>query len=262
MDEEAIDLDLAALDLSALDHPGIDLAPYRLVLQEIGTALAAQAGGAATGEDQAAALQGVLHGGFGFTGDREAYDAVVNADMIRVIDRRRGLPVALSILYVAQARRMGWTAYPMDLPGHVLVRVGPAKNTVLLDPFNQGDRFPTERLAAMIGSLTGSSQALPRIGPMSNHIVLLRLLLNQAARAEEDCDIERAIVCYERMKAVGPAYVHPRWELVRLHLLTQSYGPACSELNALLEMATTDDLRTRIETMLGAIGRQGSDRSG
>jgi regulator of sirC expression with transglutaminase-like and TPR domain len=55
-------------------------------------------------------LSRVLHGEFGFIGDSETYDAPVSADFSRVLDRKRGLPIVLSILYVAMARRAGWCA--------------------------------------------------------------------------------------------------------------------------------------------------------
>ena len=64
---------------------------------------------------------------FGFAGDADSYDAPLNADLIRVLDRRRGLPVSLSLLYVAAARRIGWTAHALNTPysgGHILDRHG------------------------------------------------------------------------------------------------------------------------------------------
>src|SRR3546814_15062768 len=72
--------------------------------------------------ERAAVLSRVLHGELGLVGDAEGYDAPVNADFIRVLDRKRGLPIALSILYVSIARRAGWSAYVLNLPGNVLVQ--------------------------------------------------------------------------------------------------------------------------------------------
>ncbi|SER79125.1 transglutaminase family protein [Sphingobium sp. YR768] len=130
LDDEDIELDSAALALSSLDHEGQDLEPYLEQLRQISDAVEAAskqsvAADLASGEGQGALLAEVIGEQLGFVGDRDSYDAPLNADMIRVLDRRRGLPVSLSILYVAAARRMGWRADALNTPSHVLVSVGP-----------------------------------------------------------------------------------------------------------------------------------------
>lgn len=88
-------------------------------------------------------LSKVIAGEFGFTGDYLDYDDPDNADLIRVIDRRRGLPVSLTILYASAARRIGYQADVLNTPGHVLGRVGTETDSVLIDPFKaeRGDCF-------------------------------------------------------------------------------------------------------------------------
>jgi regulator of sirC expression with transglutaminase-like and TPR domain len=66
----------------------------------------------------------VFHAEFGFTGDAESYDAPLNADLIRVLDRRAGSRLACRCSM--SPRRGAWagTAYALNTPGHVLVRIG------------------------------------------------------------------------------------------------------------------------------------------
>ena len=80
------------------------------------------------------ALAAVLAGEFRFVRDTETYDDRANADLISVLERRRGLPVSLSILWVAIARRLGWGADVLDVPGHVLVMIGAEAAPVIVDP--------------------------------------------------------------------------------------------------------------------------------
>lgn len=236
MEDEDIELDLAALALSELDHEGIDLSPYREMLQDIGARLAVIGSSARTGEDQAAALATVLAGEFGFAGDIASYDAPLNADLIRVLDRRQGLPVSLSILYVAAARRMGWAADALNTPGHVLVRVG-ADGPVIVDPFNGGGQVPPERLLALLSRAVSGEVLRPEhVMAMSNRTVLVRLLLNQASRAEQSGDITRAIIVYTRMTVVAPDHVDGWWDLARLQLTTGSLDGARHSLSAMLEV--------------------------
>jgi regulator of sirC expression with transglutaminase-like and TPR domain len=110
IEDDDIVLDEAALSLALLDHEGTPLTSYHQLLDAITTRLDLVGRDAETAQQQGDALAQVFHEEFGFVGDQESYDDPANADLIRVIDRRRGLPVSLSILYVAAARRMGWTA--------------------------------------------------------------------------------------------------------------------------------------------------------
>jgi regulator of sirC expression with transglutaminase-like and TPR domain len=137
IEDEDILLDLASLALSHLDHENTDIAPYLEKLEEIEDRVCDEGRSAILSRERAAVLSRVLDGEFGFVGDTETYDAPVNADFRRVLDRKRGLPIALSILYVAIARRAGWNAFVLNLPGHVLVQIG-EKSPVVIDPFAGG----------------------------------------------------------------------------------------------------------------------------
>ena len=115
-----IDLAEAALLLGSLDHPDPGLDDCRDRLARIaGDLRKTPAGrGAASLAARAQALREILLDRYGFLGDRQTYDALENANLISVIERRRGLPVALSILYIDAARRVGW---PVVLAGDEIV---------------------------------------------------------------------------------------------------------------------------------------------
>ena len=253
LDDDEIELDHAALALSELDHEGIELEPYYALLDEIGARLD-EFVDAETPEQQAEALREVFHGEFGFSGDAESYDAPLNADLIRVLDRRRGLPVSLSLLYVAAARRMGWTAHVTNTPGHVLVRIGEPPGC-LIDPFHDGEQVSLERLAALLqGALGPSGVPGPEhLAPMANRSVLVRLLLNQASRAERAGDPVRALTVYERMTLVAPDNADGWWELARLQLQLGDVESARHSLSAMLEVTRDPERRELITTTLRAI---------
>jgi regulator of sirC expression with transglutaminase-like and TPR domain len=100
-------LDEAAPALALLDHDEIDIGPYKDVLSDIASRLAGIGAGIANSSKRGACRAQVLAGDSGFSGDAETCDDPDNADLIRVIDRLRGLPISLSIPYVAAARRIG-----------------------------------------------------------------------------------------------------------------------------------------------------------
>ena len=164
VDDEDIILDEAALTLALLDHPGADEQPYLDLLEAVANRLETVGAEADTARDRAYALASVLAGEFGFVGDAETYDDPANADLIQVIDRRRGLPVSLSILYVAAARRVGWTASVLDVPGHVLVLVSEEVAPVIVDPFRGGVVGSPDQLVVLLRGTTGDP---PRRGQSS-----------------------------------------------------------------------------------------------
>lgn len=255
IDDEDIELDIAALELSELDHDGIDLAPYVALLREISEHLAEAGKFAESAEEQAAALASVFSDEYGFAGDVDSYDAPLNADLIRVLDRRRGLPVSLSILYVAAARRMGWTAFVLNTPGHVLVRID-AANSVIIDPFNGGRVVSEGRLIALLArTLNREVTAQPEhLAPMTNRATLSRLLINQASRAEEAGDPHRAGTIYERMTQVAPDAIDAWWNLARLQIQGGDLEAARQNLSAILEVTRDPKRRELAITVLEAIG--------
>lgn len=253
IEEEEIALDDAALSLALLDHPGTDLAPHHDLLDAMATRLDLVGGDAETPGDRADALTAVLAGEFGFAGDSETYDDPANADLISVLDRRRGLPVSLSILWVAMARRLGWSADVLDVPGHVLVVIGAEAAPVIVDPFAGGERVSAERLVALVEAASGTGRAVTHVAAMPNRAVLVRLLQNQASRAEQAGKGQRALELYARMTAMAPAYPHAWWERARLELIDHDIAAARASLGAMLEITRDAEVRSQVTSMLAAL---------
>lgn len=254
LDEDDIVIDEAALSLALLDHPDIDPTPYRDLLEAMAMRLDAAGGTATDPSDRAVALAGVIGGEFGFVGDRTSYDDPANADLVRVIDRRQGLPVSLSILYVGAARRLGWDAEALDVPGHVLVMVGAEAVPVIVDPFRGGVRVDRDQLTALVmASNPGSAAALSHVPTMPNRAILVRLLLNQATRAERSGKGRRALELYARMTVMAPAYGHAWWERARLQLVEGEMSAARRSLSAMLEITRDPALRRRVSDILQSI---------
>ena len=232
----------------------MDPATYRKLLGQVAARLCVVGSDATTAAEHADALSLVLGEEFGFVGDRETYDDPANADLIRVIDRRRGLPVSLSILYVAAARRLGWNAHVLDLPGHVLVLVGEEVAPVIVDPFRGGVLVTPEQVAALVSGMSeGPAAAVRHVAAMPNRAILVRLLLNQATRAEQAGHGKRALELYERMTVMAPAHEHAWWQRARLELVDGDVAGARKSLTAMLEISRDTELRGRVSEMLDAL---------
>lgn len=215
------DIATAALMLAALDHPEKKLEPYLAHLGELAEAARAEATFARDGESAARAL-GQVFGRFGYDGDRMAYDDPGNANLMTVIERRRGLPVALGILYIHAARAARMEAQGLHAPGHFLLRLTVRGSEALVDPFAGGATVDREQMTAqvalpMMASELGEGEVPGAYEPVSDVDVLLRLQNNIRTRALRSRNSTRAIEIGRRMAQLAP-YRPPLWlELARLH---------------------------------------------
>lgn len=210
--DDGLDIAEAALLFSALDKPGLDLAPYRRHLADIASALSRVEAGPEVAP-RAMALAAVLGVEFGYRGDTESYDDPQNADLVRVIDRRMGLPVSLGILYIFAARAQLWPVSGIDFPGHFLIRLDGEDGALILDPFHQGRiAAPPEMndLLRRVGGAEAGELRPEHMRAMTGREVLLRLQNNIKARAWRAGDAERAAETLRRMLLVAPNFA-PAW---------------------------------------------------
>ncbi|MGV2495357.1 transglutaminase family protein [Pelagerythrobacter aerophilus] len=247
IEDEDILLDLASLALSHADHENTDIARHLEMLEEIEDRVCEEGRSALLSAERAAVLSRVLHGELGFAGDAQGYDAPVNSDFVRLLDGRHGSPIALSILYVAIARRAGWSAYVLDLPGNVLVQIG-EKNPVVIDPFVSGGLVSPGRIAAICRTCLGEEGNASSLSAvrMSNRDVLARLLNNQAIRAENKNDPHRALAVYQRITRVAPGVLDAWQNLARLQLAFDDIAGAKASFFAMSEVAADKETRDRI----------------
>jgi len=204
LDDRAIDLAGTALLLAAVDRPGVSLAKYRGHLDDLVAAL--RDSGAATAPEVAGALQRIFGDRFGYDGDRLTYDDPQNANLIRVIDRRKGLPVALGVLYAHAARGAGFSLDGLAFPGHFLMRLEIKGERLILDPFNGGRVLDVMELRRLVKQLMGPDQELtPALtDTVGNRAILLRLQNNLKARAQADGNMQRVAQLARIMLRLAP----------------------------------------------------------
>jgi regulator of sirC expression with transglutaminase-like and TPR domain len=257
------DIAQAALMLAALDHPEKSLAPYRAHLSEIAEAAKALAGQGADIETAARALSGVIAGRYGYDGERSAFDESANADMISVIERRRGLPVILGILYIHAARAAGMESAGLFSPGHFLLRIARKGNDAVIDAFNGGSVLDRSRM-----TVPGIAGPIPitdtRLGdepspfdPVSDTDVLLRVLNNIRGRAIKAREDKRAAEIAGRMALIAPRRPMIWIELARLQESLGSLSAAkASYDNAVKASRPGDPFRNEAALALNALKRR------
>ncbi|HCM83887.1 MAG TPA: hypothetical protein DIS76_04905, partial [Rhodospirillaceae bacterium] len=145
-----------------MEIPKTSLENYRnhiqLLIDETRAAMARK------GEDTLLARAEVLHEvlveNHHYRGDSLTYDDLQNANLIRVIDRRMGLPITLGVLYLVVCHGMGWDTEGLNFPGHFLVRLNKDQDRVIIDPFHDGQEMDVPRLRHMLKAAAGMAAEL------------------------------------------------------------------------------------------------------
>ncbi|MES2711886.1 MAG: transglutaminase-like domain-containing protein [Pseudomonadota bacterium] len=209
--DDEIDLAATALQLARIDAPQCDWRAATVDLSLLARA-AVEAATAAPGADagdlaaRRAVLAGVLHEEAGFAGDDQSYEDPANANLLQVLERRRGLPVALGILWLHAAEAAGWPAHGLDFPGHFLLALEGGRGQLVVDVFAGGAALAAPELRALLKRAEGEKAELRPgvLAPMGRRAVLLRLQNNIKLRRLRAGDLVGALTCAEDMLRIAP----------------------------------------------------------
>lgn len=251
-DDDAIDLAGTALALAALDRPRVSLDRYRDHLVELGASVRGAVPDDATLDESVAALNTAMVERYNYQGDTQNYDDLQNANLMRVIDRKRGLPVSLSILYLHAGRAQGWAMAGVNFPGHFLVRLDRGAGRAILDPFHGGRTLGTGELRALLKSVAGQDAELTpaHYAPLGNRDILLRLQNNIKLRQIQAGQIEAAVATLESMLAFAPAKAELWRETGLLHARLGQVRAALGALERFTALETGHDERFRIAALM------------
>ncbi|HSB68067.1 MAG TPA: transglutaminase-like domain-containing protein [Candidatus Methylomirabilis sp.] len=136
--EAVIDLAEAALVIAQEEYPGLEVSRYLSCLDEMGAEVRARLGPTEDPHRLIAALSDYLFRERGFHGNSGDYYDPRNSFLNDVLDRRTGIPITLSTVYLAVGGRLGLHLHGVGMPGHFLVKHLTPDEEVVLDPFNGG----------------------------------------------------------------------------------------------------------------------------
>jgi regulator of sirC expression with transglutaminase-like and TPR domain len=203
-----IDIGNAALQLARVDAPDADWQRAGAHLSDLARDAVAIAKSIGTNDVsmRAEALAGLITGRYAFAGDSETYDDLANANMIRVVERRKGLPVALGIIWLHATRAAGWGAHGVDFPAHFLIALEGKSVQAIVDVFAGGATLDARDLRVLLKRVEGENAELRPglLRPMSARRVLLRLQNNIMTRRLQAGDLAGALTCTEDMLRIAP----------------------------------------------------------
>lgn len=259
-EDRDIDVGEAALALALVNMPGVAVGRYRHHLQKlIEHAREEYDVRRRTADDtpalRAEVLRHIIHTAHGYKGDDETYDNLDNANLIRVIDRRRGLPVALCIIYIVIGRALGFDVEGLSFPGHFILRLEMDGQRLILDPYAGGREMGAADLRQLAKKMIGEHAELSHnyYAPVSNRELLLRLQNNLKKRLIENEDYHQALQVIETMAAIAPAEVRTLFDKAILYAKLGQIKQAATALEEYIDRISDAREKAQARTLLNQI---------
>jgi regulator of sirC expression with transglutaminase-like and TPR domain len=266
-EDDKIELARACLQIAEDAYPGLDVDGYVGEIERFAKRLRARIPIGATPEERVIALNEFLFADLGFSGNVDNYYDPRNSYLNEVIDRRKGIPLTLSVLYIEIGRRIELPLAGVSFPGHFLVRLPMRGGTLVLDPFVGGaPQSPAElreRLKRVIprAATEGWKDAARGVAvddlpldrflePASNRQILARLLRNLKGVYREKDKPERLLEVLNRMIIVAPDAAGERRDRGYVYHRLECWRPALQDLADYLQRepqaADQEEVRARV----------------
>ena len=236
--EAVIDLAHAALLVAEEEEPRGGVVRYLAMLEEMGRKAHARI----TKGDVAVlnAFNRFMFEELGFTGNEQNYYDPRNSLLSYVLDRRTGIPITLSVVYMEVGRRAGLQIEGVGLPGHFIVRAGTggSEAAALVDPFH-GKVIDEEECQERLDIVHGGRVLLTseHLAVATTREILVRMLRNLKAIYAEAKLYRRALAVVERILLVAPEAVEERRDRGLLLGQLKRFSEAVTDLQLYLSLA-------------------------
>jgi regulator of sirC expression with transglutaminase-like and TPR domain len=242
----------AALLLACEEYPQLTLAPYLDELDRMAGTVRKRLQDSEAPSKVIDTINRVLFDEYRFRGNTEDYYDPRNSFLNDVIDRRVGIPITLSAIYIEVAQRLGVSIEGVGIPGHFVVRYRTPDGGILLDPFNRGSVVTREECRRIVENLNfeideGDEGWLRRV---SNRQILVRMLNNLKVIYLKAGTFDKALVMVELMVLAEPDAAELYRERGLLRLQMRQFKDASRDLEHYLNSREDIEDRSQIEDYL------------
>lgn len=237
--EEAIDLAEAALFIAKEEYPELDVAGYLGRLAGMAAEVQAQVRSTVDPRRLIETLNAYLFQAQGFRGNSEDYYDPRNSFLNDVLDRRIGIPITLSTVYMAVGGRLGLHLHGVGMPGHFLVKHVAADEEMVIDPFNEGALVTSadcQRILDRIygGKLTFEPRFLTTLGTRR---ILGRMLSNLKVIYFNNHAYAKALSIVDRLLILDPQAATEIRDRGLLSSQLKRFAEATADLERYLRLA-------------------------
>ena len=261
--DEEIDLAHAALLIAKSINADLDIARYLIQIEALAAALAQRLPASTSQADRIVTLNKFLFDEQGFAPNIEDYYDPRNSFLNEVLERRVGIPISLSILYIEVGRRVGLPLRGVSFPGHFLVKCKVNEGVVVLDPYCRGASLSVDDLQRRLREVRGGEVSRAIIAGMlvaaNKKEILARMLRNLKAIYVERGEDNTALSVMEWIIALAPADASEVRDRGYLYARLECPRAAVEDLERYLELAPeaedAQEVRARVIDLRQAAGR-------
>lgn len=253
--EDDLDLAEGALVIAAEEYPDLDVTAWLGRLDQMARELSARLPEERSADALIAALNRFLFDTQGFSGNGADYYDPRNSYINEVLERRTGIPISLSIVYMELGRRIGLPLEGVSFPGHFLVACPVPGGKLVLDPYSRGISLGREDLERRLDRLYGA-QVLERVDladllqPAAKRDILARLLRNLKSVYLRSGDLPRGLSAIERLLVIDPDNASELRDRGLVFRKLECFRGALDDLQRYLalepEAGDVDEIRARI----------------
>jgi regulator of sirC expression with transglutaminase-like and TPR domain len=253
-DDDQIDLAEASLLLATEAYPRCDVGLYLERLDRFADQARERVEGASGARALIAGLNQTIFDDLGFRGNREHYFDPRNSYLNEVIDRRLGIPITLTIVYIEIARRIGFEVQGVSFPAHFIARHDDESADIFIDVFNSGRVMDVAGCDQFLRELSGGRTELrpEHLQPATARQILTRML-NNLLGIYSKADHRRALQIVEQLLIINPgtpAHIRDRGLLLsRLGATREAIDAFDTYLELAPDAADAELIREQLRTM-------------
>ena len=232
-----VDLLTVGLLIATLDNPDLEIEPYIDRINKLGSEILKSVPESATRAEKIAVLDKTLFEDYGFHGSRFEYNSAASSYLNQVIDDAEGLPIALAVIYIEVAKRIGLTVHGIGLPGHFVVQLQPVDDETtpeFIDVFGKGKRLSKTDAEQLIAS-RGFSPDGEFFRPQTALQIASRMLVNLLGLAEESKSDDKVYRYLEMLTELNPDNAQYRGQRMLIRAQTERFQEALGDMKWFLD---------------------------
>ena len=259
LDESVFPLDRAALSIGLEEYPSLDIDSYLRKLDTLAARTEVLAGRDRSPGNLLECLNEVLFVQEALRGNADDYYDPRNSFLNEVLDRKQGIPISLSVIFMEVARRIDFQVHGVGFPGHFIVKCTSNERETLIDPFNNGRVLTVQDCQELLDRVYGGSVPVQPafLYPMEKRSIISRMLFNLKGIYYQREEHFKALSVVDRILLINPGILSEIRDRGLLYMQTSLFSKALADLEHYLKHASSPEdsayIEAHIKTLRGVV---------
>jgi regulator of sirC expression with transglutaminase-like and TPR domain len=249
LDPAIFSLDRAALTLALEEYPNLDMEPYLRKLDTLAARTQVLLGSDRSVNVTLEGLNEILFVQEGLRGNTEDYYDPRNSYLNEVLDRKQGIPISLSVIYMEVARRIDFPLHGVGFPGHFIVKFAGGDRELLIDPFNGGRILTMRHCQELLDRVYGSNVPIQPafLQVMDKKAIISRMLFNLKGIYYQREEYQKALAVVEKILMLNPGTPSEIRDRGLLFMQTSLFAKALADLEFYVATASSPEDSSNIQ---------------